>query len=88
MLALTTRGASLLPSGIIGVEGDFFRGALVKIHYNGKKIAQGLTNYSSEEIERIKGLKSNAIKGMISDYYEEVIHKSNLHLPKPSKKIT
>lgn len=78
--ALVTRGASLLASGVTGIDGAFLRGALVSIFFNGKKIAQGLSNYSSEELELIKGRKTSEIKEMLSDYYEEVIHKNNLIL--------
>ncbi|HBD94891.1 MAG: glutamate 5-kinase [Spirochaetes bacterium GWF1_31_7] len=78
--ALLNNGASLLASGITSVQGAFLRGALISIFHETKKIAQGLSNYSSEELELIKGKKSKDIQLIISDYYEEVIHKNNLYL--------
>lgn len=72
--------SSLLPSGITNISGAFRRGSLVSIYCGDEKIAQGLSNYSSEELELIKGKKSFEIKEIISDFYEEAIHKNNLYL--------
>lgn len=73
--------SSLLASGIIEVKGNFQKGSLVNIIYEGKKIAQGLTNYSSEEIKKIKGKKSSEFVEILGSCdYEEVIHKDNLFL--------
>ena len=72
--------SSLLPSGITSISGAFRRGSLVSIYCGDEKIAQGLSNYSSEELELIKGKKSFEIKEIISDFYEEAIHKNNLYL--------
>ncbi len=78
--ALTDGGKSLLPSGIVGVEGKFERSDLVSVvGPNGREIARGLVNYSSEETDAIKGLKSDAIEGVLgSGPYDEVIHRNNL----------
>ena len=57
--ALRDRGVSLLAAGIIQVQGDFLRGDVVRcISEQGALVAQGLSNYSSSEIEKIKGLNS------------------------------
>lgn len=74
------RKSSLLPSGITKISGAFVRGSLVSIYCGDKKIAQGLSNYSSEELELIKGKKSSEIKEIVADFYEEAIHKNNLYL--------
>jgi glutamate 5-kinase len=75
--------SSLLASGIIKVLGDFEKGSLVDIIYAGNKIAQGLTNYSSKEVNLIKGKKSNEFHKYLESYdYSEVIHKNNLYLIK------
>ena len=50
---------SLLASGISGVNGNFGRGSLINVIFSDKKVAQGLTNYSSKEIDLIKGKKSS-----------------------------
>jgi glutamate 5-kinase len=53
------RGGSLLASGVTGVEGAFRRGDPVGVQdENGRPMAQGLVEYASVEIERIKGRRS------------------------------
>lgn len=80
--ALTERGRSLLPSGIVGVEGDFERGAIVAIAgADGARFAKGISNYSSLFVARIKGQKSEEIRENFLDYSEEeVVHRDNLGL--------
>ena len=78
--ALLKRGKSLLPSGVTGVEGTFPKGATVAVvDDRGREIARGLTNYSAEHIEAIKGLRTNQIARAIGDKpYNEVIHRNNM----------
>ena len=78
--AILKRGKSLLPSGIVGVEGDFSVGAPVKFKKRDNKIlGTGLVNYSAADIRKIMGLKSNQIKNRLGQKpYDEVIHRDNL----------
>jgi glutamate 5-kinase len=78
--AILKKGKSLLPSGIISVEGNFDAGdAVYCVDSSGKRLAKGLTNYSSEEIEKIKGLRTSEIeKALGYNYSDEVIHRDNL----------
>jgi glutamate 5-kinase len=80
--ALRDRGVSLLAAGIIQVQGDFLRGDVVRcISEQGTLIAQGLSNYSSSEIEKIKGLNSEVFAQVIEHVVEpEVLHRDNLVL--------
>jgi len=79
--ALVFKKSSLLASGIIKVEGHFSKGALVGIYFNEKKIAQGLTNYPSKDLQLIKGFKSQDFHKVIKNPdYEEVIHRNNMYL--------
>jgi glutamate 5-kinase len=80
--ALVEGGKSLLPSGIIAVEGEFDTGDAVHcLDAGGKRIAKGLTNYSSSEIKRIAGKKTSEIEGILGyKYSEEAIHRDNLVL--------
>jgi len=73
---------SLLASGITGVEGDFARGDVVAIvGPDGVTIAQGLTNYDAEDVEKIKGLRTSRFAAVLGDYqYDEVVHADNLVL--------
>jgi len=82
--ALAERGKSLLPSGIIRVEGEFERGDAVRVHGpDGEEFARGLSNYSAAEIEQIKGRHSGQIERILGyKYYDEVVHRDNLALLK------
>jgi len=78
--ALAERGKSLLPSGVVEVEGEFQAGELVVLaSADGKEFARGLTNYDAEEIRRIRGAKTTAIEGILGyKRLDEVIHRDNL----------
>lgn len=79
---LLTGGASLLPVGITHVEKKFERGATVAvIGPDGKEIAHGLTNYSSEELRKLCGVKSSQIVEILGyTYGDAVIHRNNMVL--------
>lgn len=78
--ALVHKGKSLLPSGIVELEGNFQCGdVVVIIDKSGKEFARGLTNYSSKDIEKIKGLKTSQIEKVLGQkFYDEIIHRNNL----------
>jgi glutamate 5-kinase len=78
--ALLKRGKSLLPSGIVGLEGRFAHGdAVTCVDASGKGWAKGLVNYSSEEISRIMGKKTQDIAAVLGyKDYDEVIHRDNM----------
>jgi glutamate 5-kinase len=78
--ALTNMGRSLLPSGIVKVEGNFGVGDYVRcVSSEGKRIAKGLTNYSSADLQQIKGKKTSEIEKTLGyKYSDEVIHRDNL----------
>ncbi|MDD2372387.1 MAG: glutamate 5-kinase [Syntrophomonadaceae bacterium] len=80
-VALLQKGKSLLPSGVIAVEGDFDRGTVVAVVAvdDKREIARGMVNYSSDEIRLIAGKKSSEIEKVLQDKdYDEVIHRNNL----------
>lgn len=81
-LALQKYNRSLLPAGIIGVEGKFQRGDVVDIvDQNGNHIGCGMTNYSSKELAVIKGAQSAAIATILGyEYGGEVVHRNNMAL--------
>jgi glutamate 5-kinase len=70
----------LLPSGIVEVINDFGVGAPVEFKdQRNHCLGIGLVNYSSADIDKIKGLKSNRIKQVLGHKsYDEVIHRDNL----------
>ena len=80
MNAIVSSGKSLLPTGIVSVEGDFTIGDPVScVDLQGKIFAKGLVNYSATEIRMIMGLKSSKISQVLGyKDYDEVIHRDNM----------
>ena len=80
--ALVQYNKSLLPVGIVKIDGRFDRGDLVVcMTEKGVEVARGLINYSSLEAEKISGLLSEQIEKELGYMEEpEVIHKDNLIL--------
>lgn len=78
--AVIQNGKSLLPIGIVDVEGEFGVGAAVTFESTrNEKIGIGLVNYSASDIRLVKGLKTHQIKGCLGGkHYDEVIHRDNL----------
>ena len=81
-VALTSKGKSLLPVGVVEVRGEFNKGDLIECsNAQGEEIARGLSNFNHKEINSIKGLNSEEIKGVMNYLSEEeVIHRNNLVL--------
>jgi glutamate 5-kinase len=79
-LAVQTKGRSLLPIGVIEVQGDFEKGDVVELcDLDGQAFARGLTNYPSADAAKILGLRSEQIKEALGDVpYEELVHRDNL----------
>lgn len=75
-----TRGRSLLPAGIVDLKGRFDRGDSVSIvGPSGKAVGCGVVNYSSVDLERIKGCRSSQISSVLGYHYgDEAIHRNNL----------
>ncbi|MFO1002995.1 MAG: glutamate 5-kinase [Planctomycetaceae bacterium] len=80
--AVRESGRSLLAVGITDVQGEFESGSLVGLRTkDGTDIARGLANYSSDEIRRIQGRRSDQIAAALGHVpYGEVIHRDNLAL--------
>ena len=87
-LALVNKHTSLLPKGIVNVEGNFLMSQIVDIvDCNNDLIARGIANYSSDEIRLIKGLNSSEIETVLHyKDYDEVVHANNLVLVKEVNK--
>ncbi|MBA4040003.1 MAG: glutamate 5-kinase, partial [Planctomyces sp.] len=81
--AITERGASLLPAGVVGVSGDFARGAVVQVaDAAGAAVARGVSAYSADELRRIKGLRAAQLPGALGHaaYCDEAIHRDDMAL--------
>lgn len=83
--AICEQGNSLLPVGVLRVEGRFSAGALVHIRsVDGKTLAKGLTAYSRDEVERILGRRSHEIASILGDrHHKEVVHRDNMVVQNP-----
>ena len=80
--AITGKNKSLLPGGIVSVDGSFSQGDVIDVVCLGADdavVARGLSNYSAGEIEKIKGKKTGEIESVLGyKDYDEVIHRDNL----------
>ncbi len=78
--ALISARKSLLPKGVLQVEGDFLVGEIVEIaDEQGKTFAKGIVQYASHEISLIKGLHSQEIIEVLHEkHFDEIIHANNL----------
>ncbi len=72
----------MLPAGVIEVRGEFKIGDSVSCHEaNGREIARGLTAYTSDEIERIKGLNTRELTRVLGySNGDELVHRDDLVL--------
>jgi glutamate 5-kinase len=73
--ALRERGTSLLPVGVVEVEGEFEAGDAVEVRCDGRAVGKGIANYSAAELRRIKGLKTDAVRELLPRATEEAVHR-------------
>jgi glutamate 5-kinase len=77
--ALVEQGRSLLPIGVRAVEGDFAAGAVVEVKdAAGMVVARGQTAFSSEDLRRVGGRRSDEVAALLGRGAKEVIHRDNL----------
>jgi glutamate 5-kinase len=78
--AIKTSGRSILPVGVISLEGNFKKGETLNVYSaDGILIAKGITNLSSEELVRIKGKNRKEISEEFDpEMCCEVIHRDSL----------
>jgi glutamate 5-kinase len=76
--ALREQGTSLLPVGVVEVEGEFEAGDAVDVASasDGRRtVGKGISNYSAAELRRVKGLKSAAVRELLPRASEEAVHR-------------
>src|SRR5205823_3691416 len=78
--AVRDKGRSLLPIGVVQVQGNFNKGDVISLcGPDGAEFARGLTNYSSADAQRILGLRTEQISDALGGLpYEEIVHRDNL----------
>ncbi len=86
--ALTRRNSSLLPVGVVAVEGSFEKGDIVDLcDPDGRTVARGLTNYPADDVRKIMGRQTSQIAARLGSCpYEEIVHRDNLVLLDPSRR--
>ena len=73
--ALREGGTSLLPVGIIGIHGRFDAGDAVEVASGGRLIGKGIANFSSDELERVRGLKGTKVRELLETAADEAVHR-------------
>ena len=74
-------GSSLLPSGIIDVDGDFEAGSIISITHDGQEVAKGVVDYSSNELRKIKGKQTDNIEKILGyKNYDNAVRSENIAL--------
>jgi glutamate 5-kinase len=87
-VAALRRGKSLLPAGVIRVDGQFARGdAVVVLGPDNQVVGRGLVAYDADDAEKIKGRSSSDILSILGiSGRSEMIHRDDLVIgPKPDK---
>ncbi|WP_089611702.1 glutamate 5-kinase [Dehalobacterium formicoaceticum] len=80
--AICTGGKSLLPIGVVGVEGHFEPGDIVSIQTaDHQELARGIVDYDGENVRKIMGHQSQDIEGILGfKDYDYIVHRNNMVL--------
>ncbi len=79
--AVLRRQKSLLPSGVVEIRGEFkVRDTISVVDLSGNEIARGVSSYSSAELNKVMGKRTEEILKILSRDGTEVIHRNNLVL--------
>jgi glutamate 5-kinase len=74
--ALREGGTSLLPVGIVDVQGRFDAGEAVEVRGGGDgPIGKGICNYSAAELRRVMGMKSAQVREVLPRATDEAVHR-------------
>ena len=79
--AILRQRRSLLPAGVKSVKGAFDMGCVVSIlDEEGREVARGLSNFSSDDLQKIRGLNTKKIAEVlgVEEHFHEVVHRDNL----------
>jgi len=77
---LRESGSSLLPVGVVGVEGEFAAGDAVEVVCGDSLVGKGIVNYSAAELMRVKGLQSTQVAELLPNASEEAVHRDRFVL--------
>jgi glutamate 5-kinase len=77
---LRESGSSLLPVGIVAVDGRFDVGDAVEVVADGGVIGKGIVDYSAHELTQVTGMKSTQVRELLPHAADEVIHRDRFVL--------
>jgi len=77
---LREKGSSLLPVGIVEVDGSFEVGDAVEVTADGAVVGKGIVDYSAQELGRVLGMKSTQVRELLPHAADEVIHRDKFVL--------
>jgi glutamate 5-kinase len=78
--ALRDSGASLLPVGVVAVEGDFQEGDAVLVRDGRGAIGKGIANHAAADLRRVMGTKSDEVRRVLPRAADEAVHRDYLVL--------
>jgi glutamate 5-kinase len=80
--ALVAQGRSLLPAGVVAIDGAFDRGQTIRIYsQSGRELARGLSQYRASDLALIRGKRSADIEAVLGfTYGPEVVHRDDMVL--------
>jgi glutamate 5-kinase len=78
--ALRDGGTSLLPVGIVGVDGAFEAGDAVDVVHDGATVGKGIVSCGAADLRRVMGLKSGEARELLPHHDEETIHRDHFVL--------
>jgi glutamate 5-kinase len=73
--ALREGGTSLLPVGVVDVAGEFDAGDAIEVAHDGVAVGKGISNYSADELRRVRGLKSADVRELLPRASSEAVHR-------------
>jgi glutamate 5-kinase len=73
--ALREGGTSLLPVGVVDVSGEFEVGDAIEVTVGDEQVGKGISNYSAEELRRVRGMKSAAVRELLPLASDEAVHR-------------
>jgi glutamate 5-kinase len=73
--ALREGGTSLLPVGVVEVSGSFEAGDAIEVVCGDEQVGKGISNYAADELRRVRGLKSGAVRELLPLASDEAVHR-------------
>jgi glutamate 5-kinase len=73
--ALREGGTSLLPVGVVEIDGEFDAGDAVEVVHGGAEVGRGISNYSAAELRQVRGMKSGDVRELLPRASAEAVHR-------------